>query len=255
MKVPQALVRRWMSPIVFGVWMLALIYLLATRRYTAFLRPEFGLLLALAHFVAMGFMIAGMAAETHLPADRSRALRAAILLLPVAYLAFIPSSSLGSRAFQSRFTGPSLAVGADSAGLPPAQGSLSTQRRLWDSESEKTDLQTSGEQTLLELYLDPRRYDGQPVAVTGMLMRDALLEPYFGGRDTAVYRFLITCCAADALPLAIALDPKQVAGLKVDQWIAVAGTFRMIETGSSPVPVIENATVRTIKAPSQPYLF
>lgn len=86
-------------------------------------------------------------------------------------------------------------------------------------------------------------------------MRDEALKAYFDGRDTAVYRFPITCCAADALPLAVAVDPEQVAGLEVDAWISVQGTFRLRQTDGETVPVIEDARVELIAAPSQPYLF
>jgi putative membrane protein len=194
-------------------------------------------------------------AQKPVAADRSGALRAAVLLLPVVFLMVLPAGSLGSRAFQARFTGTSMATGADSAGSPSAGANLDNERRFLESASDGADPQALGEQTLLELLLDPGRYDGRPVFVTGMLMRDTRLEAHFGGRNTAVYRFLITCCAADALPLAVAVDPEQVAGLEVDAWISVKGTFRLRQTDGKQVPLIEDAWVEVIEAPSQPYLF
>jgi hypothetical protein len=60
MKSPDEVIKRWLHPAVFAIWTGFLIYLLASQSYVAFLRPEFGVLLALAHFIAMGFMIAAM---------------------------------------------------------------------------------------------------------------------------------------------------------------------------------------------------
>ncbi len=53
MKSSDVHLKRWLHSIVFAIWTGFLIYLLASQRFVAFLRPEFGLLLAVAHFVAM----------------------------------------------------------------------------------------------------------------------------------------------------------------------------------------------------------
>ena len=60
MKTPEQAMKRWLHPAVFATWTGFLIYILASQRYVAFLRSEFGILLALAHFIAMGFMLAAM---------------------------------------------------------------------------------------------------------------------------------------------------------------------------------------------------
>ena len=246
---------RWVAPVVFATWSLACVYLLATRRYSAFIRPEFGLLLVLAHFATMGLAIAAVVAGEPVASDRSGPLRAAILLLPIMFLLLMSPGTLGSKAFQTRFAGPSLVVDTGQAASHSGRPDLRIEWKPGTDEGDKADPQALSEQTLLELYLDPMRYDGRPVFVTGMLMRDPRLKPYFEGRETAVYRFLITCCAADALPLAVAVDPERAAGLAVDQWIAVKGTFRLRQTPGETVPLIENARIEATAAPPQPYLF
>ena len=90
----------------FGVWSAALLYLLITGRYTLFLRPGFGLLLALAHFIAMGVhdrRPAGGAAGDR--RHRRRACAFSCLLVPILYLVSLPAATLGSRAFTNRFVG------------------------------------------------------------------------------------------------------------------------------------------------------
>jgi putative membrane protein len=244
---------KWLPAAVFGAWTLSLAYLLASRDYTDFLRPEFGLLLAPAHFIAMGFALAAMTAANAPPITFERAFRALALLVPLLYLALPVHTILGESAFKSRFIGvgpmsaeatlPRPDVAADPAfqppeGVPPAVAPGPPRER-----------------TILEIFRNPQRYRNQRVVFTGMILRDEKLKPFFGGRDTAVYRFLITCCAADAMPLAIALDSPQAADLANDQWVRVEGIFHLDQIAGRPVPRVEAAILTPVEASGLPYLF
>jgi putative membrane protein len=88
-----------------------------------------------------------------------------------------------------------------------------------------------------------------------MILRDEKLKQYFGGKDMAVYRFLINCCAADALPLAIALDSDQADTFDNDQWVKVDGIFDLQQIGGKPVPMVSKPQIKPIAAPAVPYLF
>jgi len=88
-----------------------------------------------------------------------------------------------------------------------------------------------------------------------MIMRDEALKEHFGGRDTAVYRFLITCCAADALPLAVAVDADRAKPFARDQWVRVTGTFSLQRLEDKSFPLVTDAAVEPIEAPVIPYLF
>jgi putative membrane protein len=70
-----------------------------------------------------------------------------------------------------------------------------------------------------------------------------------------VYRFLITCCAADALPLAIGLDGDSSAAFAQDQWVLVEGIFRLQQIEGRPVPMVSKPQISAIEAPGNPYLF
>jgi putative membrane protein len=245
---------RWLNSSVFGVWTLALLYLVVGQRYTAFLRPGFGLLLALAHFTAMAFMIAAMTGQHPQKMHVSGLLRALILLLPLLYLVIMPDTGLDGSAFKNRYIGPS-EIGTDQfIGLSrknPQALRMQTQPAA-ELGPKPTGVQ---DRTILELFVDPMRYQGQRVTFAGMVMRDAKLKQYFGESDTAVYRFLMTCCAADALPLAIALEPGRAAALANDQWVQVEGDFQLHRMHDKSVPVVENAVVKKIDAPEAQYLF
>lgn len=258
MKSPDEHLKRWLHPSVFAIWTGFLIYLLASRRYVAFLRPEFGLLLAVAHFVAMGFMLAAMVRPKTTEMDAPAILRALVLLVPVLYFMVMPNTMmLGNQAFKKRFTGTN--NGAMSRQAPSM---ISSQGSENDSdvaaplkELDSTRQGMPQERTILEIFLNPNFYKGQRVIVTGMILRDEQLKPHFGGRDTAVYRFLINCCAADALPLAIALDSDQTDVFSNDQWVQVDGIFDLQQISGKPVPMVSKARIKTVEAPAVPYLF
>jgi uncharacterized repeat protein (TIGR03943 family) len=252
---PEKYLKQWLHPMVFGIWTYVLIYLVVTQRYTDFLRPEFGILLALAHFIAMGFMLAGMSRRRMAETDFSGVLRALVLLLPVLYLFTMPNSMLAGNAFKNRFVGLSKDW-EDQSGKAVENGAGRDPDLASPNGNDVNGLQGRPlERTILELFLKPESYKGKRVTFTGMIMRDEVLKQYFAGRDTAIYRFLITCCAADALPLAIAVDSNQASAFANDQWVQVDGVFNLGQGSDKPFPLVENATIKHVKAPKLPYLF
>jgi uncharacterized repeat protein (TIGR03943 family) len=257
MKSPDKALKRWLHPAVFATWTGFLIYILASRHYIAFLRPEFGILLALAHFIAMGFMFAAMVRPKTKEMDTSAVLRSLVLLVPIFYFVAMPDAMLGNQAFKKRFIGIN---NADISGQGPL---ILSPRKAEDDpdvtsppqEIEGAREKTAQERTILEIFLNPNAYKGRRVIVTGMILHDEQLKPHFGGKSTAVYRFLINCCAADALPLAIALDSDQADAFANDQWVQVDGIFDVQIIHDKPVPIVSKPQIKPVEAPAVPYLF
>jgi len=257
MKSPDEHLKRWLHPAVFAIWTGFLIYLLASQRYVAYLRPEFGLLLAVAHFIAMGFMLAAMIRPKTTEIDLPAIFRALVLLIPVFYSMAIPDTMLGNQAFKKRFIGtPNGVLNSQTPPMLSSQGSgknseVPAPPKALEGNGEERPL----ERTILQIFLSPKIYKDQRVIVTGMILHDDELKQHFGGMDTAVYRFLINCCAADALPLAIALDSDQADAFATDQWVQVDGVFDVQQINGKPVPMISKAQIKRVEAPAVPYLF
>lgn len=253
---PEERFKRWLRPGVFAAWSCFLLYLLASRRYEAFLRPEFGFLLAIAHFIAMGFMITAISRSEARKMDASEVLRTLILLVPILYSLFMPNAMLGNQAFKKRFIGPSAeAAGRRSPFIRSSQATETGSGPAAEITAGMARHESPQEQTLLEILFSPQLYDGRKVTVTGMTLRDDQLKPHFGGRDTVVYRFLINCCAADALPLAIGLDSDRKEDFAGDQWVQVNGVFELRQIDGKTVPMVLNPSIKTVEAPEVPYLF
>jgi uncharacterized repeat protein (TIGR03943 family) len=257
MKSPEQALKRWLHPVVFVTWTGFLIYLLVSQHYVAFLRPEFGLLLAIAQFIAMGFMLTAMIRPKTTEMDLSAILRALVLLVPVLYSMVMPDTMLSNQAFKKRFIGTrNGAIGGQAPTMLSSQGAEDNP----DSASPPGEIEgirqeAPQERTILEIYRNPSLFKGQRVIVTGMILRDEQLKPHFGGRDTAVYRFLINCCVADALPLAIALDSDQANAFANDQWVQVDGIFNLQQINDKPVPIVSRPRIKPVEAPAFPYLF
>jgi len=256
-KSPDEVLKRCMHPGVFAVWSGFLIYLLASWRYVSFLRPEFGLLLVVAALISLGFMLAAIIRPHVIKMDMCAIVRSLVLLVPVLYFAAMPDTTLGNQAFRKRFTGTgAAAVSRQELTVFDPQGSGETADPMQaPGTGEGVRQETTRERTLLEVFIDPALYSGQRVIVTGMFLRDEQFRAYSGGSDTAVYRFVVNCCAADAVPLAIVLVADQAEAFANDQWVQVEGIFDVRQIQGNPVPIISNPVIKAVEAPSIPYLY
>jgi hypothetical protein len=105
MSSPQNHPKRWLHSSVFGLWACSLSYLLFTQRYTAFLRPEFGLLLVIALCLSIGFMAVSVRTERVGGIEFAGLMRALVLMLPILYMTIMPKATLGRDSFIKRFIG------------------------------------------------------------------------------------------------------------------------------------------------------
>ncbi|MFH0878744.1 MAG: hypothetical protein V2A34_03440, partial [Lentisphaerota bacterium] len=193
--------------------------------------------LVLGLLVLLGFIFAEMGA-THRDATfgLSEIIRVLILICPLAYLSITRGLSLDSRAFQRRWTGLGVTHGVFSA--PPG-----------------VTTNTSPEATLLDLAYRPEVYTGRQVAVIGMIHHDAKMQERFGINSIVLYRFAISCCAADAMPAAILLVGGDLADWPDDTWIQAEGRFLLKPDKDQKAPTLELHTATQIKKPRRPYLY
>lgn len=180
---------RYGRPLLYLAWFIALAGLLPGGAYEAFLRPEFGILLGAAVVVLLGFLAVDMGRPPTPPKPIfGETIRVLILALPLAYLSVGRGVALDSGAFETRWTGP---AGATAAGAPQAAPAAPET--------------TAREADLVGLCWNSDAYEGQTVAVEGMLRHEPDVAARYGGNGWLLYRFVISCCAADAQPAAVML--------------------------------------------------
>lgn len=95
--------------------------------------------------------------------------------------------------------------------------------------------------------------ENKPVEVIGQLMPSKGNKSGNGG--CVVIRMMITCCAADARPIAVPLEPLQKPTLPEMSWVKIKGEGAFPTTAGRPQPLIKNAEIEKIDAPDEPYLY
>jgi uncharacterized repeat protein (TIGR03943 family) len=100
------------------------------------------------------------------------------------------------------------------------------------------------------LYGRGRSLRGAPVRLVGFATADA------SGEGFLLTRFIVTCCAADARPLRVAVRGLPRPWPTPDAWLEVTGTWRPdARTAEDQRPPVLDATgLRAIPAPASPYL-
>lgn len=233
----------WLRFFVFVIWSLALAALLLLGRYSLFIRAQLWplllgtLLMFVLFLVAMGIRRRGAAASAAAWAGSS------LLLLPLAYLFPLMSrasaSGLNSFALQKRSLG--LSNGLDSS-FGSANSPLPVSSASADAKGETMSIGAIAQHF--------QRLIGQRVVTDGRVYRDDSVP----GGQLQIYRFVVVCCAADAMPVQVVVKAPDTAGLKNDQWVRVAGTVGSMQQDGSPVPMINATRVTPIPAPQEPYL-
>jgi uncharacterized repeat protein (TIGR03943 family) len=157
----------------------------------------------------------------------------ATLLVPLVALLAIPQPDLGALAASRKSTG-SLGAGFVAPPSPEAGAELSFIDIHFANASE-------------EYAANLRIADGTEMELTGFVSE--------GSNSTGTFlltRFYVSCCAADAIPYSIAVDPSSAgADYPANDWLRVRGSLE--ETGSGWQLVAED--IVEVQEPETPYLY
>lgn len=105
--------------------------------------------------------------------------------------------------------------------------------------------------TLLHQGLGDDFFAGKPAAISGFLVATDDPDVVY------VARFLVTCCAVDAQPLAVpVLLPGWQDDFAADDWVEVTGGFAPNPDAAAGEPIVlVPQTVEQIAQPAQPYVY
>lgn len=156
----------------------------------------------------------------------------AILLVPIMFFFIAKDARLDGSSLQNRII-------MDDSGfylnnLPPFQ--------LFD-DSKTSDMAFS------RILREPQKYEGQDVEVVCQSFVDEQLPT-----NTAMcYRYLITCCAADALPAFIFLSHNDDVDIENNRWIKVGGSLSILKNNGMEFPSVEIKATEYVAEPSFPW--
>ena len=210
--------------------------LLLNGRYQYFVRPGFWALLSWALIILVAFTAAlffRVGSDTDQRAGYGPVIwiRTAVLLLPIFCLFVIQNDTLGSNAFKNRSSSTVLPkalfqIGKDK--VPPKDGKL-------------TPFQ------VLQYFKD---FVGKPIVTEGQVYRDETVpEHHF-----LVYRFVVFCCVADALPAGELVFDGNAESFKQDSWVRVEGILGLKIVNGLYFPTIKADKITPIDPPDMPYL-
>jgi putative membrane protein len=225
-------------------WLISLIGMIAREDYTLFLRPQLVFLPAFSFLIFFAFFLVEMQRSDQPRIEpQGRGIRWLILISPVLFLTVARQATLGDAEFDQRWLGGEASMPA-TASRPPWM----TSRSSPPTSSHERDL-------FGEIYWHPEPYHHQKVSVLGMVRRLPQITEMHGADAGLVYRFIMNCCVADAVPFAILLPEGLPPDASDGDWIHVQGKLIYEPTPPFNIMRIEGAAATPAPTPRNPYAF
>ena len=254
---------RWLPCATLAAWSSVLLYFYFSGRITSFLIPTFRPYVLIAGLVlgAMAALFLFQSADAQCctetecghPMSRMAAgkvLTFLILLLPISVSAFFSPDSFGKAAIENRgIITDASALGAAptrEAVSQPVENPLPTNEVAASQTAQPAEpspgdyLQRTPEGHIMAEVLDllyaaqdttlRRDFEGKTVELVGQLMPDKSANA--GGKRFKAVRMFMTCCAADARPVATLVEVEKLPEFPEMTWIKITGTATFpIENG------------------------
>ncbi|MBL6995977.1 TIGR03943 family putative permease subunit [Desulfobacula sp.] len=224
--------------IVMLIWIGTFIYLILDDNYTLFIKPEFGFLIYAGLFICSAFFISGMLNRPG-RLKTSDIMNGLIILMPVVFIFLSGSQTLNSYALTKRTL------------MSPNLDSIENKSVLDEADSQK-----AGEPikvTLSQLLRNWPSYSGKQISIQGLLHQS--LED--NDDYSLVFKYLISCCAADAIPVGIFIDKERTIGFSDDDWVKVTGVVSLDKMDGNNVVIMSLDSIEKVEKPSKnaAYLF
>ncbi len=214
------------------IWIATFAYLILDDNYTLFIRPDFGFLIYTGFFISTLFFISSFFSKQKQSSDGGFG-RALIILLPVVFIFITGDHTLSSFALSKR-TLMAPVPAADT----PGSAEMSETERPSDQPIDTT---------LSELLRKWKSFSGKTVTLQGLL--HATLED----NDTyaLVFKYFITCCVADAVPVGIFVKKEKLQGFSDDDWVEVTGSVDLMKLKGYDVILMTLDTIKKVDKPSK----
>lgn len=227
--------------LVMLAWTVFLGWLLKDSQYQLFLAPKFGFLIYLSFFLSIAYLLSLGVKKIENRTDHF--LKGMILILPILFSVLAGESTLGHFALSKRIIAPVQTGSTQPLEPEPPEASP-----------------TSGPKengiplvSISQLVRNWEAHNGKRISVEGLFSESVADHAEL----SAVFRYFITCCVADAMPVGVFLANPKEAGLKNDDWVRVSGTVRMDQLDGYDIILMEMESIEKRQMPSKnaAYLF
>jgi uncharacterized repeat protein (TIGR03943 family) len=275
----KSFLHRFLTVGVLTVWGGVILTFFFTGRIRAYLHPTFQPFALVAGVVLIGMavlvVLSPKTAAPHGSRSSIGSVLASLFLVAPLFLTFsktldrFSASTVANRVYvqdlaqlpaaQSPATAPGIVEpplpddGTRSANSQPANASQEDQSLLPKNKAGQV---RAGVMDFLYAAQLPEvrdQLENKPVEVLGQLMPAKANNPK--GNRYVIIRMIMTCCAADAQPIALPIEPQAKPELPEMAWVKVTGTAAFPVEGGQRKPVIRNATLEPIEPPEEPYLY
>ncbi|MFH2057979.1 MAG: TIGR03943 family protein [Pseudomonadota bacterium] len=214
---------------VMGAWIIAFGFLIYNNRYYLFLKPQFGILIYFSLFICSIFAVSFLFSETKHHIQDSM-IKGMITLLPIAFIFAAGDNTLGSYALSKR-----------TMAAPQKTTQMSAPEAIKKKTSETLDMSIS------RLTQEWDTVKGSKVSIEGLFY-----EPVGKNKDMAiVFRYLITCCAADGRPMGLVIKKDNIQQIKNNDWVRVTGVVHEKKMDGSSVIFMELEHIEKTDMPSK----
>jgi len=189
---------------VMVVWIIAFGFLLYDDQYYLFLKPEFGILIYISLFICSLFAVSLFFIERKHHVHNSM-IKGMITLVPILFIFSAGDNTLGGYALSKRAL-----VAPQKTGQKPAPGAIK------GKDSKTLDISIS------RLTQEWDKHKNSKMSIEGLFY-----ESVGNNKDMAiVFRYLVTCCAADARPIGLVIKKENFQQIKNNDWVRVTGVVR-----------------------------
>lgn len=228
---------RALNIVLLGTWTAFLGWLLTYGRadLTRLLHPRLWWVLGVAVVVLLVFVVSLVLPGGQTEKKRSLALElpgALILLTPLIYFLIAKDARLDGTALHNRIIQNDSGIFLNN--LPAFE--------LFDDAS-------SPAMAFSRILRDPEKYAGEDVE----LICQSFVSEELPQNTAMCYRYMITCCAADALPAFIFLQHPQELTIENDRWIKVNGQLSIISNNNMVFPSVEVSGFEYVEEPAFPW--
>jgi len=254
---------RWLPPVTLGTWSGILLYFYLSGRLSAFLHPTFrpGVLASGVVLLAFALSAVFSSSDTGCCDDvacshavtrltTGKLLTFAALILPLMIAVGISHDSFGLAALQNR------GVSTGASGL--LGGSRDKNTGTADQFIPKTASGAIDASVIDLLYaaqdssLRPD-FEGKTVEFVGQLMAENDANP--NGNRMKVVRMYMTCCAADARPIAAIIELPGKTAVPDLSWVRVVGKPAFPTEGGKTLPLVKVESIKVTPPPDETMLY
>ena len=249
---------RWLPCATLAAWSSVLLYFYFSGRITAFLIPAFRTYVLVAGVVlaAMAVVFVFQSADAQCCSDTEcghplsrrsvgKILTFLVLLLPISVAALFSPDAFGRATIENR----GIITAAPTAKAPePSPGDYLQRTPEGHIVAEVLDLLYAAQDRNLR-----GEFEGKTVELVGQLMPDKSADG--GGKRFKAVRMFMTCCAADARPVATLVEAEKLPDIPEMTWIKITGTATFpVENGRSTA-VLKATKVEKSAPPDESMLF